>query len=239
MQTIQTESLALEPGMRILDLGCGQGRHLHGLYWDETPVTVVGLDLCHEDVVIALEKFFELPPPEPASPLRHAVLTAGTGEKLPFPDNTFDRVICSEVLEHVPDPELFLAEIRRVLKPDGIFAASVPRYWPETICWWLSFDYQNTPGGHVRIFKPKAFRHDVEKHGFRRFRRHWAHALHSPYWWLRCAVWDTQETNGLVALYRRFLEWDLIKRPWLTRGLEWLLDPIMGKSVVMYFRKTN
>ena len=41
-----------------------------------------------------------------------------------------------------------------------------------------------------------------------------------------------------MALYRKFLEWDLLQRPWLTRTLETLLNPVMGKSVVMYFRKT-
>lgn len=238
MMTIRTRPLALEPGMRVLDLGCGQGRHLHALYWDETPVTAVGVDLCYSDVAIALEKFFELPPPEPASSLRGAVLAAGNGERLPFPDASFDRIICSEVLEHVPDPELVLAEIARLLKPGGIFAASVPRYWPEAICWYLSPAYSREPGGHVRIFRPDRLRAAVEKHGFRRFMRHWAHALHSPYWWLQCALWDRRQTSGLVRLYRKFLEWDLMQRPWLTRTLERLLDPIMGKSVVMYFRKT-
>ncbi|MBO6766225.1 class I SAM-dependent methyltransferase [Maricaulis sp.] len=238
MLTVRLKALDLDAGQRVLDLGCGQGRHLHGLYWDETPVTAVGVDLCHDDVVIALDKFFELPPPEPASPLRHAVLATANGEALPFPDRSFDRIICSEVLEHVPDPDRFLSEISRLLKPGGIFVASVPRYWPEAICWWLAPGYPRTPGGHVRIFRPDALKAQVEKHGFRRYLRHWAHSLHSPYWWLQCALWDSRETSTLVRIYRKFLEWDLLDRPWLTRAMEAVLDPVMGKSVVMYFRKT-
>jgi len=239
MVTIEIDALELEPGMRVLDLGCGRGRHLHALYWDKTPVDVVGLDLSLEDVKAAWDGFFELPPPDPSSDLRSAVVTAGDGGRLPFPDASFDRVICSEVLEHVPDPDLVLSEISRILKPDGLFAASVPRYWPEAICWSLSEGYQNTPGGHVRIFRSRQLRTAVETQGFDRFRRHWAHALHSPYWWLQCALWDRRDDSGLVRIYRKFLEWDLLQRPWLTRTMEALLNPLMGKSEVMYFRKTQ
>lgn len=239
MVTIRIEDLQLEPGMRVLDLGCGRGRHLHALYWDDVPVDVVGLDLSLEDVKTAWDGFFELPPPDPHSDQRSAVVTTGDAHRLPFPDGSFDRVICSEVLEHVPDPDQVLSEISRILKPGGLFAASVPRYWPEAICWRLSEGYQNTPGGHVRIFRSKALRRAIEQQGFRRFARHWAHALHSPYWWLQCALWDKREESGLVNTYRKFLEWDLLQRPWLTRFLDGLLNPLMGKSVVMYFRKAG
>lgn len=237
MLTVELESLALEPGMRVLDLGCGRGRHLHALYWDETPIEVVGLDLSHGEVKAAWDGFFDLPPPQPDSDKRAANVLAGDAAKLPFPDASFDRVVCCEVLEHVDDPDAVLAEIERILKPGGLFATSVPRYWTEAICWKLSEEYPNTPGGHVRIFKNSQLKRAVERQGLTRFRRHWAHALHSPYWWLQCALWDSKETSRLVALYRRFLEWDLLKAPRLTRWTERVLNPLLGKSVVMYFRK--
>lgn len=237
MITLDLERLGLADGMRVLDLGCGRGRHLHSLYWHAKALDVVGLDLDFEDLSAAIDGFFELPPP-PATPPRSAVFATGDAARLPFADESFDAVICSEVLEHVESVAPVLAEIDRILKPGGIFALSVPRAWPERICWALSEGYRNTPGGHVRIFKDAALQREVEALGYTAYARHGAHALHSPYWWLQCAVWERRETSRSVSLYRRFLEWDLLKAPRLTRWTEALLNPVLGKSVALYFRKT-
>ena len=155
----------------------------------------------------------------------------------PFADHTFDKVICSEVLEHIPDYAGALTEIQRVLKPGGLFCASVPRSWPEKICWFFSDAYHQVEGGHLRIFKARELKGQIESLGFTSFHRHWAHALHSPFWWLKCVFWNSQDENWLIKQYHRFLVWDLMDRPLFTRTLEKLLNPIMGKSVVMYFKK--
>ena len=137
----------------------------------------------------------------------------------------------------IPDYRGALAEIDRVLKPGGLFCASVPRRWPEKICWWFSDDYHLVPGGHLRIFKGSELREEIESLGMRQYYRHWAHALHAPFWWLKCLFWKNQDDNWLVRQYHRFLVWDLMDKPLFTRTLEKLLNPLMGKSVVMYFRK--
>jgi hypothetical protein len=123
------------------------------------------------------------------------------------------------------------------LRPGGLLCASVPRRWPERICWALSEAYHLVPGGHLRIFQASELRREIETLGFNHYHRHWAHALHAPFWWLKCVFWSTQDDNSLVRLYHRVLVWDLMERPWLTRTIERLLNPLMGKSVVMYFRK--
>ncbi|AZU03893.1 type 11 methyltransferase [Glycocaulis alkaliphilus] len=238
MMTIDPDRLELADGQRVLDLGCGRGRHLHALYWHERALDVTGLDLDFADLGAAIDGFFELPPP-PETPPRTAVFTVGDAGRLPFADNSFDAVICSEVLEHLPDVPLALSEIDRVLKPGGKFALSVPRYWPEKICWMLSEEYHNTPGGHVRIFKDGALRKQVEALGYTFRQRHWAHALHSPFWWLQCALWERREQSGLVAAYRTMLEWDLLSAPRLTRWSEKALNPLLGKSVALYFDKAR
>src|SRR5690606_33049497 len=156
--------------------------------------------------------------------------------QLPFADNTFDKIICSEVLEHLPDYQQVLAEIRRVLKPGGLLAISVPRAWPEKICWRLSQNYHQVEGGHVRIFNAQQLRAQIEHYQFQFIARHWAHALHTPFWWLKCLWWAKQNESKIIRLYHRLLVWDLMERPWLTLTLEKCLNPVLGKSVVMYFQ---
>lgn len=235
MQTINLRLLDLRDGMRALDLGCGRGRHTHQMYYHAV-CHVVGADLGFDDVV-ATRKGFEYAPDMDPDSKRSFSLTVADALTLPFPDASFDRIICSEVLEHIPDHHGALKEIARVLKPGGKFGVSVPRAFPEWVCWKLEERYHNNPGGHVRIFRTSGLKSDVRAAGFTFNRRHWAHGLHSPYWWLQCALWDKREKSRLVRWYRTFLEWDILKRPLLTRALEKIADPLMGKSVVLYFTK--
>jgi SAM-dependent methyltransferase len=154
---------------------------------------------------------------------------------LPFADGEFDVVIAAEVLEHIHDDRAAIAELGRVLRPGGVLAVTVPRWWPEKVCWALSREYHEVPGGHIRIYR----RHDLVE----RLRRagltivaphHHAHALHSPYWWLRCAIGVSRDGAVAARLYHRFLVYDLTRRPRWTRTLERALNPVLGKSVVVY-----
>ncbi len=232
MQTIDFERLQLRAGDRFLDVGCGEGRHTIGAYMTAN-IEAVGVDLCEKDLQTAQERaegFLEK-----ENPNKSLTFKVANALELPFEDNSFDKVICSEVLEHIPDYQGVLKEIDRVLKPNGVLAVSVPRAWPEEICWRLSKAYHEVEGGHIRIFNSMQLRRDVERLGWQRYARHWAHALHVPFWWLKCAFWGKDEQSKLVQTYHKFLVWDLMKRPWLTRAMEKVLDPVMGKSVVMYF----
>lgn len=235
MNTIDFEHLKLSSGDRILDLGCGEGRHCITAYMLEQ-VDAVGVDLNIQDLKTTLQRFEE----SAGKPGCSASLNVSVadGLHLPFPNDCFDKVICSEVLEHVPDYRGVIKELNRVLKPGGIMAISVPRFMPEKICWLLSDEYHAEEGGHIRIFHARQLRRDVENCGLIHFKRHWAHALHVPYWWLKCLFWrENGEDAWIVRAWHRLLVWDLMKRPRTTRWLEKLLDPVMGKSVVMYFVK--
>ena len=234
MQTVDFSRFPLRSGDVVLDLGCGEGRHVISAYI-EADVQSVGVDLSLQDLRTTREKFADFD--EPDNSAKSFALSSANALELPFADNTFDKVICSEVLEHIPDYRGALREIERVLKPGGLFCASVPRRWPEQICWALSDAYYQTPGGHLRIFRSKELRQEIEQLGFDHYDRHWAHALHVPFWWLKCLFWKNKDSNWLVAQYHRLLVWDLMENPALTRILEKCMNPLMGKSVVMYFRK--
>ncbi|MEL6237655.1 MAG: class I SAM-dependent methyltransferase [Pseudomonadota bacterium] len=236
MLTARFKHLGLSSGDRVLDLGCGEGRHVHGLYM-LGDFEIIGVDLDEPSLEKARAGLATLPMPD--GPRSHAVtFETGDATALRFEDDAFDVVICSEVLEHLPDYSAALAEIRRVLKPGGRLCVTVPNAWPERLCWKLapSLDgYAFEPGGHIRIFDKTELRVAVERHGFTLVRQHLAHGIHSPLWWLKCAFWDRRDDHPWVKAYHALLVWDLMKKPWLTRAMDAVMSPIMGKSRVFYF----
>ncbi len=233
MQTIRFKNLNLSNDEFLLDMGCGEGRHSIGAYI-ETQANILGLDLSMKDLKIAQNRLNDFD----TSNIKSVCQFGGADiVSIPLLDSSLDAVICSEVLEHVDSPQESIKELIRVLKPGGVLALSVPRYMPELICWKLSKEYSKTPGGHVRIFKHKQLKKLGINNGLEYQSFHWAHGLHSPYWWLQCLFWKTKETSHIVNLYHKLLVWDLMKKPLLTKIFEAILQPLIGKSLVMYFKK--
>jgi SAM-dependent methyltransferase len=233
--TVNFNRLDIRPGFTILDIGCGSGRHTCGAYQCRE-ITIIGSDLNLEDLNQARERL-----------LFHDklgehgggawALSAADITCLPFKSECFDLVICSEVLEHIPDEQQAVRELVRVLKSGCNLAVSVPRYWPERLYWALSKDYANSNQGHIRIYKSEGLTSLLENHGLKKWGIHHAHSLHTPYWMLKCLAGPTRSDSPIVNLYHRFLTWDIMQKPKLTRWLDRLLNPLMGKSVVLYLRK--
>src|SRR5690606_14896012 len=116
---------------------------------------------------------------------------------------------------------------------------TVPARLAETICWKLSDEYHApfVEGGHLRIYTEPEMRGLLAGAGLEPTGSHKAHALHSPYWWLKCAVGPTNDDNPLVKAYHRLLVWDITDQPAVTRIAERILNPVIGKSIAIYARK--
>lgn len=234
MLTFDYDRLGVEPGLRVLDAGCGMGRHSFEALRRGAHVVAADLDgrALREVAAMAAAMHEEGQVPAGASfqAVRADVL------RLPFADGTFDRVIASETLEHIPADSTAIAELHRVLAPGGRAVVTVPRFWPERVCWALSREYHSNDGGHVRIYRTSELTGRLSASGFEVDGVDHAHALHAPYWWIKCAVGPNRESL-LPKLYHRFLVWDMTARPPATRLLERALNPVLGKSVVVYATK--
>jgi SAM-dependent methyltransferase len=233
--TVDFSRLPVGAGDRVLDLGCGAGRHAFEALRRGGSVVALDADAGElrgvADMAGAMAAAGEVPAGASARTVR------GDATRMPFPDGAFDRVIAAEVLEHIPEDQAAINEVARVLRPGGVAAITVPAWLPERVCWRLSDDYHNVPGGHVRIFTrgellAKLARADLTVTG-----QHHAHALHSPYWWLKCAVGVHDDDHPLARSYHRLLVWDIMKKPAATRLAERALNPLIGKSIVIYADK--
>jgi ubiquinone/menaquinone biosynthesis C-methylase UbiE len=168
VQTI-FEWLQPQAGDHILDAGCGRGFYLKFIR-HASDASIVGLELELPFVRIAkgaLEHDFELPP-----------LVNGSLYELPFPDHAFDKIIISEVLEHVPDDAEALRSLSRVLRPGGLIAITVPNanypFWWDPVNRTLENVFhthiQNGVlagiwANHVRLYTPELLRKAVTSAG--------------------------------------------------------------------------
>lgn len=233
MLTVDFDKLGLRPGERVLDMGAGGGRHAFEAY--RRGADVIAFDQDADELDTVRQWFDAMRDEVPVG--AEADVKEGDALSLPFADGEFDRIIAAEVLEHIPADIQAIAELVRVLRPGGTLAVSVPRWFPEIVNWTLSADYHNTPGGHIRIYTDAELFDKVTKAGLDFVGHHYAHGLHSPYWWIKCAVGVKNDTHPAVRAYHRLLVWEITDQPRVLQWVGRVLDPLIGKSLVAYFRK--
>ncbi len=127
------------PGAQILDAGCGTGLNLRYL-----PAGSVGIDINPRNIGLLRQR------------LPNHTVVEGDVEALPFDDASFGTVLCTEVLEHIPDPAAALAEYHRVLQPGGVLIGSVPA---RSAIWKLRFLSSTCP--HSEPFHNEYLPHEV------------------------------------------------------------------------------
>jgi SAM-dependent methyltransferase len=233
--TVDYGRLGVCRGERLLDLGCGGGRHAFQAL--RLGARVIALDAGTSEVTQVRDTVGAMVDAGELRDQAEAGMVQGDARRLPFADASFDRVIAAEVLEHIVDDRRAMAELARVLRPGGTMAVTVPRFGPEAVNWALSDAYHDIPGGHVRIYRRSTLFGRLRRVGLRPTASHHAHALHSPYWWLRCWVGPRRDDHLLVRAYHRVLVWDIVRAPRLTRMADRILNPLLGKSLVVYLEK--
>jgi len=108
--------LALRPGLHVLDVGCGTGDFLRVLAPIISPGNAVGVDLSETMIAEAVQRS--------AQENENLAFRVGSALELPFQAKTFDRVLATQVLLHIPDPWSALAEMKRVLAPSGLICVT-------------------------------------------------------------------------------------------------------------------
>jgi len=198
---------------------------------------VVAFDQDADELASVLELFGAMKEAGEVPAGAEADIKQGDALQLPFGDGEFDRVVAAEVLEHISADIAAIEEMVRVLRPGGTIAVTVPRWLPEIINWKLSDDYHNVPGGHIRIYSDKELIGKLANAGLLYVGTDYAHGLHSPYWWIKCAVGVRNDDHPLAKAYHRLLVWEIMKQPRSLQMAAKVLDPVIGKSMVLYFRK--
>ncbi len=228
--TVDLERLKLRNGELLLDAGCGEGRHCFGAL--ECGARVIGLDLDRDSLVRAAR-----PLQERAAEVGSAgEMLQGSVFELPFAAETFDKVICSEVMEHVHDFRGAALELARVTKPGGVVAVTIPTATSEHLYLRTGDDYFESRGGHIRIFKPRELALGLAAAGLATVGVGFAHALHTPYWVLRSiAGLPNADDSRLVQAYRLFLIRATGSK--LISRVEAWLNYCFPKSLVLYAEK--
>ena len=108
MLTVRYDQLGVRPGDRMLDMGAGGGRHAFEAV--RRGARVVAFDLGMDDLRQAAATLYAMELEE--NPAGTGLCVQGNALQLPFADGSFDRIICSEVMEHIPDDRGAVRECR-------------------------------------------------------------------------------------------------------------------------------
>lgn len=235
MLTVEPRRMDLQDGHKVLDVGCGPGRHSWAACKGKN-CQVHSMDI--DPVSLRRAKWMFQKLDEQGENKGEWTIFKGSGMCLPFKDRSFDRVICSEVLEHVDDEHQVARELTRVLKDDGIMAVSVPTSYTERLFWRIGKNYSH-PGGHIRIFKARDIINLMQENALEIYEVRHKHALHSVYWFARCVFGLEKEEAFVPRIYMKFLTWGMRTQNKGYLYTERAFDHVWPKSIVLYTRKNG
>lgn len=230
MLTVDFDLLSVNKDDIVLDAGCGFGRH--SLEFLKRGARVFCMDLDMESLRKTRFTLAQLHQQISTEESRNFTVHSGDALSLPFRDETFDRIICSEVMEHVDDDYAACAELTRVLKKNGLIAITVPTIFTELIYDALTYEYFTSPGGHIRKYTPKKLAAIMRSCGLEVYAIGHRHAFHSIWWIIRSVVGLHNNDHPITKAYHRFLHLGLFSD--FMRRAEKLCNWFFPKSVVLY-----
>lgn len=229
MLTVDFDRLAVRSGDIALDAGCGFGRH--SLEFVSRGAIVYSMDMDMESLRKTRFALTEMRKRLDRGTMRYFV-NSGDALNLPFKDGSFDRIICSEVMEHVVDDDLACRELSRVLKKNGRIAITVPTFFSEQIYDVLTYEYYTSPGGHIRRYLPGELADMMRRNGLEVYGIGFMHSFHTIWWMIRSVVGLHLNDHPLTKAYHKFLHLGLYSN--FMRKAESFFDYFFPKSVVVY-----
>lgn len=232
MLTVKLNLLQILEKDVVLDAGCGAGRHtMEASKWHSSKFVAVDRSLSE---LKRLKYVLDLMA-EKGELNGNVVLIVGDVLQLPFKDEAFTKIICTEVLEHLHEDVRGMEEMVRVLKNHEELVVSVPTPYTEHLFGNLSYEYFRTPGGHVRIYKKKELLQKLRKSGLRILYVCREHAFHSIFWMLKCLCGLDNQDALIPALWEKLLIFSTQIK--LLKKIENFWNNLFPKSIVVYTRK--
>lgn len=230
MLTVDFDRLNVREGHLLLDAGCGLGRH--SVESRRRGARVFSMDMDLPSLVQTGSALAGMSGTGNRYGKGGFMVHAGDALNLPFRDDTFDRIICAEVMEHVSDDFRACGELARVLKKNGRIAVTVPTFFSEMIYDILTYEYFTSPGGHVRKYIPSDLADIMRKNGLEIYSVDFRHSFHTIWWMIRSVVGLHNSEHPFTKAYHRFLVYCLASR--FMRKAESFGDYLFPKSIVLY-----
>lgn len=218
----------LGPADVYLDVGCGNGGY--AMFAARHGCEVIATDVLPEKVT-AVERQLT------AAGAKRFRCAVSDSDPLPVSDASVTRVMCSEVMEHVPDPDRFLAELVRVGARDALYLLTVPDPASEAVQRELAPDSYWREPNHVRIFTRDGFAAAVTRAGLTIEARHFVGFYASVWWALFWQADATLEDSDRPLLNAWGAAWKhLLNHPDGMR-VKRALDRALPKSQIIIARK--
>lgn len=230
MLTVDFDTLNVKEGQLVLDAGCGLGRH--SVEFRRRGAFVFSMDMDLPSLIQTASTLEGMTETDNRYGNNSFMVHAGDALNLPFRNETFDRIICAEVMEHVIDDFRACSELARVLKKKGRIAITVPTFFSEMIYDTLTYEYFTSPGGHVRKYFPSVLADIMRKNGLEIYSVGFRHSFHTIWWMIRSVVGLHNAEHPFTKVYHRFLIYCLASK--FMRKAESFANYFFPKSIVLY-----